>query len=581
MAGDKPWPEVPVGNHNHGSAAVVIIGAGISGLCTAIDLIKRNNVRNFVILEKSVGVGGTWHDNKYPGCCCDVWSTLYSYSFYQNAEWTREYPGQEEILAYLVKTAQEYNLYQHVRFNSTVEDATWDDEAKKWKVRVTTPKESKEGEFSPEYVITSDFLVSAVGQLNQPKWPAIEGLDSFEGKKMHSARWDWSFDLKDKNIAILGNGCTAVQILPELQKVAKHVTVFQRTPNWITPRMDSAISPFMRGVYRYLPPARWTKRVVQMKIREAMHDAVAKPDSNMVKMVKDMALELMHTQLADHPEMWDALTPKYNIGCKRIIASDDYYPSLIQPNVTLETRSIDHITPSTIKVRDSNGELVDAAPQYDLIVCATGFKTLEFMHPIQLRGRGGRTLSDVWTNGAQALNGVCVEDMPNFGMLYGPNTNLGHNSMILMLEAQSRYINGLITPVLNARRNGASLSMTPKKARIETYNARMQEVLQTSSFNDSNCSSWYKNDAGLITNNWSGNVVEYQELLSKVVFDDYDVESSETQVVPKKKEAQLGRVREEALFGATALTVSIISAVVVVGGFVARNPSLLERFRVR
>nr|POE59239.1 baeyer-villiger monooxygenase [Quercus suber] len=559
MPGDKPWPEVVVGNENYCSAAVVIIGAGISGICTAIDLVKRNNVRNFVILEKSAGVGGT--------------------CFYQNADWTREYPGQEEILAYLVKTAQEYNLYQHVRFNSTVEDATWDDVAKKWNVRVSTPKGSKEGEFSSEYVISSDFLVSAVGQLNQPKWPEIEGLDSFEGKKMHSARWDWSYDLKDKNIAILG--CTAVQILPEVQKVAKHVTVFQRTPNWIVPRMDSAISPFMRGIYRYLPPVRWTKRAVQMKIRESLHDSVAKPDSDMVKLVKDMALKLMHTQLADHPELWDKLTPKYNVGCKRIITSDDYYPSLIKPNVVLETRSIESITPSTVKVIDADGKPVDAASQYDLIVCATGFKTLEFMHPIQLRGRNGRTLSDVWANGAQALNGVSVEDMPNFGMLYGPNTNLGHNSIILMLEAQSRYINALIEPVVNARREGASLSVTPKKARIEAYNARVQEVLQTSSFNDANCNSWYKNDAGLITNNWSGNVVEYQELLSKVVFDDYEIQSSEKQVVPKKKETHIGRVREESLFGATALVVSVLSAAVVVGSYVARHPTLLERLRLR
>jgi cation diffusion facilitator CzcD-associated flavoprotein CzcO len=205
-AGDKPYPEVPIGNINHSNAAVVIIGAGISGMCTAIDLVKRNNCRNFVILEKSAGLGGTWHDNKYPGCCCDVWSMLYSYSFAQNSEWTREYPGQEEILRYLVGVAQEYNLYQHVRFNSTVEDATWDDEEKKWKTRVTVASGSKDAEFNPEYTIKSDFLVSAVGQLNQPRWPDIEGVDSFDGKKMHSARWDWSYDLKDKRVAMLGNG---------------------------------------------------------------------------------------------------------------------------------------------------------------------------------------------------------------------------------------------------------------------------------------------------------------------------------------------------------------------------------------
>lgn len=206
MPGDKPWPEVRVGNANHANTAVLIIGAGISGICTAIDLVRQNNCRNFIIVEKSGGVGGTWHDNKYPGCCCDVWSALYSLSFEQNCEWTRLYPGQEEILAYLVGVAQKYKIYEHVRFNTSVENAVWDDEEKKWRVDVKTAEGSKDAEFNPRYEIKADFLVSAVGQLNQPKWPEIDGIDDFLGKKMHSARWDWSYDLQDKKIAILGNG---------------------------------------------------------------------------------------------------------------------------------------------------------------------------------------------------------------------------------------------------------------------------------------------------------------------------------------------------------------------------------------
>jgi cation diffusion facilitator CzcD-associated flavoprotein CzcO len=211
--GDKPWPEVPIGNKDHANATVVIIGAGISGICTAIDLIKQNKCRNFVILEKSSGVGGTWHDNKYPGACCDVWSQLYSYSFAQNSSWTREYPGQEEILSYLMGVAQQYNLYQHVRFNTTVGSATWDDEARKWRVGVSTAKGSKDAEFSAGYEISCDFLVSAVGQLNVPKWPKIAGVDEFKGKLMHSARWDWSYDVKDKKIAVIGNGKCLEDIL--------------------------------------------------------------------------------------------------------------------------------------------------------------------------------------------------------------------------------------------------------------------------------------------------------------------------------------------------------------------------------
>jgi cation diffusion facilitator CzcD-associated flavoprotein CzcO len=236
MPGDMPWPEVKVGNANHADTAVLIVGAGISGICTAIDLVKRNNCRNFVIVEKSGGVGGTWHDNKYPGCCCDVWSALYSLSYEQNCEWTREYPGQEEILAYLVGVAQKYKIYEHVRFNTSVENAVWNEETKRWHVDVKTAEGSKDAEFSPAYQIKTDFLVSAVGQLNQPKWPEIDGIGNFVGKKMHSARWDWSYDLKDKKIAVLGNGISFRPILTQhrsnIVKVALPPKLPPKSPKW-------------------------------------------------------------------------------------------------------------------------------------------------------------------------------------------------------------------------------------------------------------------------------------------------------------------------------------------------------------
>ncbi|KAK0298624.1 hypothetical protein LTR54_008477 [Friedmanniomyces endolithicus] len=602
MAGDLPWPEVPIGNKNHANAAVVIIGAGIAGMCTAIDLIKRNNCRNFIVLEKSAGLGGTWHDNKYPGCCCDVLSTLYSYSFAQNSDWTREYPGQEEILAYLIRVAQEYKLYPHIRFNTTVEEARWDDELKKWRTKVTTPKGSKEAEFSPEYEIKSDFLVSAVGQLNQPAWPKIQGLDEFSGKKMHSARWDWSYDLADKKIALIGNGCTAVQILPEIAKVAKQVTVFQRTPNWVVPRLDQPVSPFMRNVLRYVPPIRWRKRAGQMDFREWSYQAIVDSKSAPATMFRDMAIDMMHKQLPDQPEMWEKLTPNYSLGCKRIIISDDYFPALDLPNVDLETRPIHSINDHSVKVTATNGEPEDAGSTYDLLVCATGFQTLEFLHPINLYGENGRSLRDVWKNGARSFNGTCVEDMPNFGILYGPNTNLGHNSIILMIESQSRYINGLIKPVLEARRRGEGLSLAPRVERVEAYNEEVQRVLKESSFNvrmravvcglmleahadcrqDPSCNSWYKNEAGLITNNWSGTVVEYQQMLSRVDYDDYDAEGSGAAIVREKRSHTVGRVVEESQVSDTTLMVmGLLSTAAVVGGFLFRNPRYLSGLRVR
>jgi len=583
MGGDKPWPQVPVGNKDHANAAVLIIGAGISGLCTAIDLIKRNKCRNFIIVEKSAGLGGTWYDNKYPGCCCDVWSTLYSYSFAQNSDWTREYPGQEEILAYLINVAQEYKLYPHIRFNTTVEEARWDDATGKWRTTVSTAAGSKEAESNPRYEIQSDFLVSAVGQLNQPRWPDIEGVEGFKGKKMHSARWDWSYDLKDKKVALLGNGCTAVQILPEIATEAKKITVFQRTPNWVVPRLDAPVSPFMRSILRYIPPIRHRKRALQMDFREMTYNAIVDPKSDMAKMFHDMALDMMHNQLPNQPEMWEKLTPKYSLGCKRIIISDDYYPALARDNVDLETRPIHSVSGSAVRVVKDDGAVVDVESDYDLLVCATGFKTHDFMHPIRILGRHGKPLSEVWRDGPRAFQGVGIEDMPNFGMLYGPNTNLGHNSIILMIESQSRYINGLIAPVLAARKIGRTLSLTPRHERIEEYNARIQEILQETSFNDATCASWYKTEAGLITNNWSGTVVEYQEMMRRIDFGDYEVMGTGKELVEGKAATrEVGRVVEESLVSdRTMVVLGMLSAVAAVGGYLMRNNRYLGSLRVR
>ncbi|KAJ9622704.1 hypothetical protein H2203_006355 [Taxawa tesnikishii (nom. ined.)] len=487
MVGTKPWPEVPVGNKDHANAVVLIIGAGISGMCTAIDLLKRNKCQNFIIVEKSSGVGGTWHDNKYPGCCCDVWSMLYSYSFEQNSDWTREYPGQEEILSYLMHVAGKYNLYQHIRFNTAVESARWDDEAKKWKTKVSTAKGSKDAEFNPEYEITSDFLVSAVGQLNVPRYPDnIPGLESFPGKVMHSARWDWSYDLTGKKIAVIGN---------EIAKVAKSVTIFQRSPNWVIPREDAP----------------------------SFYDAVIDGESAFAGDIRKLCTDQMHKALPNQPELWEKLTPNYNPGCKRVIISDDYYPTLAQDHVRLETRPIARVTGSGIDLQGEDGHPTGGEPHYDLIVCATGFKTTEFMHPINFVGLAGRPLSEIWEGGARAFKGTTVEDLPNFGMF-----------------AQTRQ----------------DAQSAAKKSHIEEYNAEVQKILQNSSFADPNCNSWYKRkDTGLITNNWSGTVIEYQENLSKVNWDDYEIEGSGSDVLSGKKETKIGRVYEETRVSDKTLTV--------------------------
>ncbi|KAG9198704.1 hypothetical protein G6514_009654 [Epicoccum nigrum] len=565
MGGLKPWPEVPVGNKDHTSAAVVIIGAGISGMCMAIDLIKRNKCHNFVIIEKSTSIGGTWHDNKYPGCCCDVWSALYSYSFEQNPDWTREYPGQEEILEYLRNVANKYQLYKYIRFNTAVEAATWDDEKKRWKVDVKVTG-GKDAEFSQGYSISTDFLVSAVGQLNQPRYPDIPGLDEFKGKMMHSARWDWSYDMQGKKIGVIGNGATAAQIIPEILPVSQTLTVYQRSPNWVIPREDGPVPGWKRALYRYVPPVRWRKRAEMMDFRESFYSAVTDGQSAFADMLRSLCGDMMRRQIPSSPSLWAKLTPSYNPGCKRVIISDDYYPAIADAKTTLETEGIKRITATGIEL--NNGQHRD----HDMLVLATGFRTVEFLFPMRITGTQGRALADEWAGGATALYGTVVPSLPNFGMFYGPNTNLGHNSIILMIEAQSRYLNGLVSAVLDARNRRAPIGLVPTASRTAAFNAQIQSVLEKSSFADPNCGSWYKNKQGRITNNWSGTVVEYQELLSKVDWEDFEVvggggkgeasrAASGVVFGGGEAETRVGRVREETRVSNAALVVGAISTV--------------------
>ncbi|KAK9853205.1 hypothetical protein MYU51_006991 [Penicillium brevicompactum] len=553
---------VPVGNKDFTNATVVIIGAGIS--------------------ERSSSVGGTWNDNKYPGSCCDVWSTLYSYSFEQNPNWTREYPGQEEIHKYLVGIAEKWGLYKHIRFNSTVEEAHWDDEEAKWRIKLSLSGQ-KDSEFSSAYVINSDFLVSAVGQLNLPRYPNIPGLDDFQGKTMHSARWDWTYDLSGKRIAIIGNGATAAQIVPEIAQVASHLTVYQRTPNWVIPRNDGPVSSFQKTLFNWLPPLLWRKRAAQMDFRESFYEAVADKDSDFAQWIRSVTASALNAHLPNNPELRNTLTPKYAPGCKRVIITDDYYPALARENVNLETREITSITEAGIEVDGEDEQ------EYDLIVLATGFKTVEFMHPIKIFGSNGRSLEDIWSNGARAYNGVTVEDLPNFGMFYGPNTNLGefyllsqprctdsnklqgHNSIILMIEAQSRYLNALVGEVIKARQRGKTLALKPGPEALQAFNDRIQSTLQTTSFADPNCASWYKRDDGLITNNWCGTAVDYQIELSKVHWPDYIAAGTDERRMVAKADTKIGRVHEGSILSDRSLLMGAIGVLSAAGYLVARS----------
>ena len=310
--------------------------------------------------------------------------------------------------------AQKYELYKHIRFSTEVEEARWDEQSNTWKTKVNRLG-AKDAEFGKSYTITSEFLVSGVGQLNIPKYPEIPGLDSFKGKTIHSARWDWEYDLRGKKIGIIGTGATAAQIIPEISKVCSSLTVFQRTPNWVVPRLDKPISPTKQAVFRYVPFARRRYRAALMDFRESWFDCVFTPNSDFNAMLMASANAHKDSQLPGekYTKLREQLQPHYAIGCKRVIISDDYYPAFTRDNVLLQTAKIEAITPNGVAAEGG----IDH--EFDVIVLATGFKTTQFMYPMKIYGAGGKPIEDIWSNGASAYLGMTIPELPNFAMLYG------------------------------------------------------------------------------------------------------------------------------------------------------------------
>ena len=307
-----------------------------------------------------------------------------------------------------------------------------------------------------------------------------------------------------------------------------------------------------------------------MDFRETLHSGTSDADSKLADIIQKLSTDMMKSALPDRPEIQEKLTPNYPPGCKRVIISDDYFPALARDNVTLNTGGIERVTEKGI-VTDGNEE------EFDLIILATGFRTVEFMHPIKVTGKDNRLLSDIWKDGACALYGVGVESLPNFGMLYGPNTNLGHNSIVLMIEAEVRYTSKLISAVLSARQQGESLTITPKSERVAEYNKELHEALSKTSFAHPNCNSWYKNDKGLITNNWSGDVVEYQKILATVNWNDFDLVGYGAEQLEKKKTTRVGRVMEESIISYKTLGISMVSMAAIAGGLaITGTPKRLE-----
>jgi cation diffusion facilitator CzcD-associated flavoprotein CzcO len=458
---------------------VAIVGGGFAGLGMAIRLLEAGR-RDFVVLERDAEVGGTWWQNTYPGCQCDVPSNLYSFSFAPNPEWTQTFALQPEIGAYLRKVADDFGVRPWIRTRTTVTGAAWDEQARRWRV------ETSRG------ALTARVLVAGMGGLSEPSIPSIPGAETFGGPAFHTARWGQDADLAGKRVAVIGTGASAVQVVPRLQPQVAHLTVFQRTPPWIMPHPGRPTRPRERALFRALPPLQKLARGAVYWGRETF--VLPFRFHRLSRLPERIARAHLERQVQD-PVLRDKLTPRYEIGCKRILMSDEYFPALQQPNAALVTDAISHITPTGVVTADGVEHPADA------IVWGTGFHVTDLPYVEWVRGCDGRTLGDVWrAHGMQGLRGTTVAGFPNLFLLVGPNTGLGHNSIVFMIESQVTYV----MDALRTMEQRGAVACDARAAAQEAFNAALQRRMRGTVWTQGGCASWYLDAHGRNTTLWPG-----------------------------------------------------------------------------
>ncbi|MFJ6012787.1 flavin-containing monooxygenase [Streptomyces sp. NPDC092952] len=495
----------------HEHVRVAVIGSGFGGLGAAVRL-RREGITDFVVLERADSVGGTWRDNSYPGCACDVPSHLYSFSFAPNPDWPRTFSGQRHIRAYLEHVADTFGLRPHIRLGHEVTVMRWDGTELRWVIETANGT-----------TLTADLVVSACGPLSDPKMPDIPGLADFPGKVFHSARWDHGTDLTGKRVAVVGTGASAIQIVPAIQPKVGRLTLFQRTPPWVMPRMDRRISGVERWLHRTLPVTGTARRGLLWGIRELQVGAFTK-HPNELGLVERIAKGNMARAIKD-PALRAKLTPSYRIGCKRILLSNTYYPALAQPNADVVAAGLTEVRGSTLVASDGT------ETEADVIIFGTGFHVTDMPIAERVVGAEGITLAEHWKDGVQSLRGATVSGFPNWLSIIGPNTGLGNSSMILMIESQLNYLADYVRQldVLGGR-----VALDARPSALGAWNRRVQDRMRRTVWNTGGCDSWYLDANGRNTTVWPGTTADFRRATRTVDLAEYQV------VRPPKQEPAAG-----------------------------------------
>ncbi len=455
----------------------LIVGSGFSGLCMAIKMQQAG--MSYVVLEQADGIGGTWRDNTYPGAACDVPSNLYCFSFAANPDWSRSYPQQAEIRDYMNACADRFHIRSHIHFNKQVVGARFDASRKLWRVEVNDGAE----------VFEAKTLIMGTGGLSRPQMPAIEGIESFGGELFHTARWRHDILLEGKRVGIIGTGASAIQIVPEIADKVRNLAIFQRTPPWLIFKPDFAVPQWRRRLRAQFPILQKLNRAYTYSWHESWAIAFTRFPV-LLKIVQLLANAFMAFNIRDKT-LREKLKPDYVIGCKRVLLSNNYFPALMKPNVTLVTDSIECITPAGIRTRDGREH------ELDIIIASTGFLAAEAGSPFPVFGLDGKELNEHWRHGPSAYLGTTVSGFPNFFIMTGPNTALGHNSMIYMIESQANYVMSALKLITQS----PVAFDIPQQAQ-DDYNTSLQKRLAGTVWNTGGCSSWYLASNGLNTTLW-------------------------------------------------------------------------------